>query len=173
MSTEIEDEDEDEDGTLPRDAVAVRDLREGDLDAIVRIDRASSGRLRRTYYEAKFRVAFAEPKLRTSLVAEVDDHVVGFLLARVYFGEFGRLEPSAVIDSLGVDPEYRGRRVGASIMRQLLVNLTALRVERIETQADWDQFDLLAFLAKSGFRPAARLCLERRLDTDGGGGGTR
>ena len=50
MSTEIEDEDEDEDGTLPRDAVAVRDLREGDLDAIVRIDRASSGRLRRTYY---------------------------------------------------------------------------------------------------------------------------
>ena len=106
-------------------------------------------------------------------MAEVDDHVVGFLLARVYFGEFGRLEPSAVIDSLGVDPEYRGRRVGASIMRQLLVNLTALRVERIETQADWDQFDLLAFLAKSGFRPAARLCLERRLDTDGGGGGTR
>jgi predicted N-acetyltransferase YhbS len=167
VSTEIEEEDE----THAADDVSVRDLREGDLAPIVRIDRASTGRLRREYYEAKLRAAIAEPKLRMSLVAELDDHVVGFLLARVYFGEFGRMEPAAVIDSLGVDPEYRNRHVGAAMMRQLLANLTALRVERIETQVDWDQFDLLAFLAKCGFRPAPRLCLERRLDADDHRGG--
>jgi hypothetical protein len=27
----------------------------------------------------------------------------------------------------------------------------------------WDQLDLLSFLAHSGFRPAPRFCLEKRL----------
>jgi hypothetical protein len=43
------------------------------------------------------------------------------------------------------------------------MNLSALRVERVETQVDGSQPDLLAFLARAGFRPAARVCLERAL----------
>ena len=154
---------ETDDGTLPTDAVTVRDLRAADLAGIVRIDRASTGRARHEYYEAKVRAALTEAKLRTSLVAELDDHVVGFLLARVHYGEFGHAEPVAVIDSLGVDPEYRKRHVGQALMRQLTMNLGALRVERVETQVDGTQLDLLAFLARSGFRPAPRVCLERTL----------
>lgn len=150
-------------GTLATDAVTVRDLREGDLAAVVRIDRASTGRSRQPYYQAKIKAAVLEPTLRTSLAAELDSHVVGFLIARVYFGEFGRTESVAVIDSVGVDPPYRGRAVGQALLRQLLMNLAALHVERVETQVDGSQPDLLAFLARAGFRPAARVCLERAL----------
>jgi predicted N-acetyltransferase YhbS len=153
-----------DDGTLATDAVPVRTLREGDLARIVKIDTASTGRSRHEYYAAKVKHAMAEQKLQTSLVAEVDGIVVGFLLARVFYGEFGHAEPTAVIDSVGVDPKFRGKHVGQALMRQLVMNLTALNVERVETQVDWDQFDLLAFLAKNGFRPAARMCLERKLD---------
>lgn len=153
-----------DDGSLPTDAVTVRDLRESDLAAIVKIDRASTGRPRAEYYESKVKAAVGEKKLRTSLVAELDGNVVGFLLARVWYGEFGHAEPAAVIDSVGVDPKFRGQHVGAALMRQLQMNLRALCVERIETQVDWDQFDLLGFMAKSGFKPAARLCLEKTLD---------
>ena len=152
-----------EDGTLETDAIAVRDLRETDLAAIVKIDRASTGRARNEYYAAKVRTAVTEQKLRTSLVAEIDGHVVGFLLARVYYGEFGHTEAVAVIDSVGIDPKFRKQHAGQALLRQLVMNLTVLNVERIETQVDWDQFDLLAFLAKNGFRPAPRLCLERSL----------
>jgi len=152
-----------EDGVLPTDAVTVRELRAADIAAIVRIDRASTGRARQEYYDAKVRAVLTEPKLRTSLVAELDGHVVGFLLARVHYGEFGRAEPVAVIDSLGVDPSYRKRHVGHALMRQLTMNLSALRVERVETQVDGSQLDLLAFLANAGFRPAPRVCLERSL----------
>jgi ribosomal protein S18 acetylase RimI-like enzyme len=159
MKTDIETDD----GTLPTDAVAVRELRESDVASLVKIDKASTGRARREYYESKTRAAVAEQKLRTSLVAELDGHVVGFLLARVYYGEFGHAEPVAVVDSIGVDPAYRGKHVGQALMRQLLMNLEALRVERVETMVDWTQLDLLAFLGRSGFRPAARLCLERSL----------
>lgn len=158
------DHDHDHAGSLPTDAVLVRDLRVPDLMAIVKIDRHSTGRLREDYYKAKLKAAVSEPTLRTSLVAEIDGHVVGFVLARLFYGEFGRAEAVAVIDSLGVDPAFRKRSVGQALLRQLLLNLRALRVERIETQVDWDQFDLLAFLAKNGFRPAARMCLERELD---------
>jgi predicted N-acetyltransferase YhbS len=152
-----------DDGTLPTDSVAVRDLRGSDLAAIVKIDRASTGRPRAEYYESKVRAAVGEPRLRTSLVAEIDGCVVGFLLARVWYGEFGHAEPAAVIDSVGVDPRFRGKHVGAALLRQLEMNLRGLRVERVETQVDWDQLDLLGFLAKSGFRPAAQLCLEKPL----------
>lgn len=157
-------DEEREDGTLATDPVTVRGLREGDLARIVKIDTASTGRSRHEYYEAKVRQAIAEQKLQTSLVAELDGHVVGFLLARLFYGEFGHAEPIAVIDSVGVDPKFRKQHVGQALMRQLVMNLSALCVERIETQVDWDQFDLLAFLARNGFRPAARLCLERKLD---------
>jgi ribosomal protein S18 acetylase RimI-like enzyme len=155
---------ETDDGTLPTDAVTVRDLRAEDVGAIVRIDRASTGRARREYYEAKVTTSLAEAKLKTSLVALLDGHVVGFLLARVYYGEFGHAEPVAVIDSVGVDPAFRKRHVGQALLRQLLMNLGALRVERIETQVDWTQMDLLSFLMRQGFRPAPRLCLERTFD---------
>lgn len=154
---------EPDDGTLPTDAVTVRGLSAGDLAAIVRIDRASTGRSRREYYDAKLRAALTEARLQTSLVAVLDDHVVGFVLARLHYGEFGRAEPVAVIDSLGVDPGYRKRHVGQALMRQLLMNLGALQVERVETQVDGTQSGLLAFLASSGFRPAPRVCLERAL----------
>lgn len=152
-----------DDGTLATDAVAVRELREGDLASLVKIDRASTGRARREYYESKVKSAVAESKLRTSLVAELDGHVVGFLIARVFYGEFGHAEPVAVIDSVGVDPAFRKKHVGQALLRQLLMNLQGLRVERVETMVDWTQMDLLSFLMKSGFRPAPRLCLERSL----------
>lgn len=152
-----------DDGTLPTDSVTVRDLREDDVSAIVRIDRASTGRTRREYYQSKVRAVLSEPRLRTSLVAELDGHVVGFLLTRVHYGEFGRAEAVAVIDSLGVDPGYRKRHAGQALLRQLTLNLAALHVERVETQVDGTQPDLLAFLAKAGFRPAPRVCLERSL----------
>jgi predicted N-acetyltransferase YhbS len=155
---------DDDSGSLPTDAVLVRDLRTADLTAIVKIDRASTGRVREDYYKAKVKAAMSEPTLRTSLVAELDGHVVGFLVARLFYGEFGHAEAVAVIDSVGVDPAYRKQHVGQALLRQLTMNLRALHVERIETQVDWEQFDLLAFMAKNGFRPAARMCLERRLD---------
>ncbi|MCE9637191.1 MAG: GNAT family N-acetyltransferase [Planctomycetes bacterium] len=155
---------ENDDGSLPTDGVFVRDLRETDLSAIVKIDRASTGRVREDYYRAKVKAAVSEPTLKTSLVAVLDDHVVGFLVARLFYGEFGHTEAIAMIDSVGVDPAYRKKHVGQAMLRQLTMNLRALHVERIETQVDWDQFDLLAFLARNGFRPAARMCLEHKLD---------
>jgi ribosomal protein S18 acetylase RimI-like enzyme len=153
-----------QDGALATGAVTVRSLCADDLAAIVKIDRHSTGLVRHEYYEAKVHQAVAEQKLHVSLVAEVDAHVVGFLLARVYYGEFGQAESVAVADSMGVDPGFRRRGVGEALMHQLVLNLRALGVERLQPQVDWEQLDLLGFLCAHGFEPARRFCLERRID---------
>ena len=147
-------------GVLATDDVLVRGLVRDDLPHLVAIDRAAMGRPREEYYQAKVAAALEGGKLQTSLVAEVDGRVAGFVLCRLYYGEFGRAEPVAVLDSIGVHPSLKGRHVGQAMMRQLRMNLSALRVERIETQVDWAHFELLRFLAADGFKPAPRLCLE-------------
>jgi ribosomal protein S18 acetylase RimI-like enzyme len=73
-------------------------------------------------------------------------------------------EPGATIDAIGVDPEWRRRKVGDALMRQLTTNLGALGVTSLRSEVRWDNFDLLAFFRKQGFTPGHRLCVERPLD---------
>ena len=150
-------------GVLETDSIPVRELTPDDIDAVVRIDAARSGRARPEYYARKLQEALRTTP-RISLAAEHDGLLVGFLLGRLYYGEFGLPEPTAVIDSLGVHPEFSGRHVGSALMRQLVMNMRSLGIESLRTEVGWNEQALIAFLAKHGFKPAPRLCLERRLD---------
>lgn len=154
-------------GPLARDRIPVRSMAEGDLRAVVAIDRRISGRDRLAYFERKLAEALNESDVRVSLVAELDGVAVGFIMARVDFGEFGRVETTAVVDTIGVDPDYQHRGVGCALLSQLLANLGTLRVERLRTEVDWQDRGLLAYLDRSGFRPSQRLCFERILAADG------
>lgn len=149
--------------TLARDRIPIRSMTADDLSAIVRIDRHITGRDRKAYYARKLDEALAESAVRVSLVAELDDRVVGFIMARVDFGEFGSAEPLAVMDTIGVDPGYRNKGVAAGLFSQLVTNLAGLRVERVRTEAGWNDFGLLTFLDRMGFRPHRTLALRRPL----------
>jgi predicted N-acetyltransferase YhbS len=151
-------------GTLDTDDVHVRTLRSDDLEAIIRIDTQHTGIARRAFYAARLERSLGDSSVHLSVVAEADDHVVGFAMVSFFQGEFGRPEPSAVLDAIGVHPEYAGKHVGRAMLRQLTTNLRALHVETLRTELDWDDFQLLAFFAQSGFKPASRVCLERRVD---------
>lgn len=148
---------------LSRDRVPVRSLAADDLAALIAVDRRITGRDRAAYYRRKVEEAMEESGVRVSLVAEIDGRVAGFIMARVDFGEFGRTEPEAVIDTIGVDPLHAQRAVGSALVSQLLANLGSLRVERVRTEVEWNQFGLLGFLERCGFRPSARLCFVRPL----------
>ena len=147
-------------GALDTDTVLVRNLRADDLDAMVRIDRAITGRSRRGYYEIKMKEALAAGTMRISLAAEDDGRLAGFMLGSLYYGEFGMPEPSAVLDTLAVDPDKRGRNIGKALLRQLVTNLRALGIEKIRTEVEWEQLELMGFLAARGFLPARRFCLD-------------
>ena len=148
-------------GPLARVRIPVRAMKEGDLGALIAIDRRITGRTRSGYFERKLEEALRDSDVRVSLVAELNGAVVGFMMARVDFGEFGRFEPIAVMDTIGVDPDVRHSGVGRALLSQLLVNLGTLRVERIRTEIAWRDGDVLGFLDRCGFLPAQQICFQR------------
>ena len=153
-----------EPGILETDGTLVRVMNQHDLEAVVKIDAAASGRRRPRYFELMLERAVKQAALQVSLAAEVDGRVVGFAIVSLYYGEYGVSEPTASLDAIGVDPANRGQHVGKALLRQLRLNLSALRVTTLRTEVSWDNFDLLAFFKKEGFSLARRLCLECALD---------
>lgn len=151
-------------GVLETDAILVRSMKGADAGAVVAIDAASSGHRRPRYFELMLQRAVNQAGMQVSLVAEVDGYVVGFLVGSLYYGEYGVMEPSASIDAIAVHPSFRGRHIGKALMRQLKLNLGALRITTLRTEVDWDNFELGAFFQEEGFAPSKRLCLEWRLD---------
>jgi Sortase and related acyltransferases len=149
--------------TLSRDRVPVRSLKEDDLAAAVRIDRKLTGRDRSAYYAAKLREMLTESGIRVSLVAEEDGFVVGFVMARVDFGEFGKVDKAAVLDTIGVHPGFAGSGIGHALLSQLFLNLATLQVETVLTQVSPENIDLQRFLYSCGFHPSQRLMLSKTI----------
>jgi ribosomal protein S18 acetylase RimI-like enzyme len=141
-------------------AVVVRNLRPSDLDAVIALDAKNVGRRREDYFRVKLQQNLVETGIKVSLAAEADGVFAGFLLARVYYGEFGQTEPVAVLDTIDVHPAFRGKGVGAALLAQLRTNLSGLGVPSLRTEVGWDELPLIGFFQHEGFRPAARLCLD-------------
>lgn len=142
---------------LARDRVEVRLLAATDAGEVARIDRHLTGRDRSGYITQAVKEAIEGSAVRVSLIAKQDGIVTGFIMAKTDFGDYGRAEPVAVIDTLGVDPAFAKRGIGTALLSQLLVNLTALGVERVETVVSRENFALLGFLYAIGFGPSKRL----------------
>ncbi len=146
--------------SLEQDTIIVRSLLPEDLDAVIRLDAKVTGRRRDEYFGIKLDQNLAETGIKVSLAAEAEGCFCGFLLARVYYGEFGLPEPSAVLDTLAVDPGFKGRGVGTALIHKLRMHLCGLGVGCLQTEVSWDAPELLGFFQRQGFRPAERFCLD-------------
>ncbi|MCP4287000.1 MAG: GNAT family N-acetyltransferase [Gammaproteobacteria bacterium] len=137
----------------------VRTLAESDIDAILRIDRHITKEDRSVYLREKVDEVVSHSGMRVSMVAEQEGMVTGFIMARLDYGSFGRASSTAVIDTLGVGPEYKSSGVGSALMAQLLDNLASVRVEDVRTEVEWDSFELNRFLSDCAFKPSQHLAL--------------
>jgi ribosomal protein S18 acetylase RimI-like enzyme len=152
-----------DDELTAEEELPVRSMTERDLPAIIRLDRKVTGRDRTAYLRRKAAEVLTESAIRMSLVAELEGGFAGFLMARVDFGEFGRAEPTAVLDTIGVDPGYARRHVGRALLEQLLLNVAGLRAERVVTEVEWSDLPLLGFLGRTGFDHSQRLAFDKAI----------
>lgn len=150
--------------TLESHKVLVRGLKPEDFDDVVRLDAKNSGRKRTEYFKVKLQQNLQETGVKVSLAAELDGAFVGFMLARVYYGEFGTSEPVALLDTIDVHPDFAGHGIGRALLDQLNTNLAGLGVGTLRTEVDWTDINLIAFFNHSGFQPAKRLCLDLDLE---------
>jgi len=148
---------------LARDDAEVNLLTARDLEDIVRIDREITGRERRTYMQQALDEALRESGVRISLAARQQGALAGYLMARADLGDFGRTEPVAVIDTIGVAPDCANRGIGQALVAQLFTNLAAIDIERVETIVAPGATGLLGFFHGAGFAPAERLAFVKRL----------
>ena len=146
-----------------KDLADVRAMRPEDLPQIVRIDRQITGRDRQGYIAEKLGEAMDDSAIRVSLTARLGGAIVGFLMARADLGDFGRTEPVAVLDTIGIDPDYEHRGIGHALVSQLFANLGALHIDRVETVVAPTDLPLLGFLYSTGFKPSQRLAFRRQL----------
>lgn len=142
----------------------IRIMKKGDIDAIVDIDAVALGEKRTEYYERKCALALDESnQLVTSLVAEYNGKVIGFIMGNIYLGEFGIPEASASLDTIGVAPDYQKQGVALGLMKQFITNAKKAHVEDIYALVNWNDWDMLKFFERSGFVPSKAMKLELKL----------
>lgn len=143
--------------------VVVRNLTSADLDAVIMLDAKNVGRRRDEFFKLKLKQALADTGITVSLAAEVKGSFVGFLLARVFYGEFGVTERVAVMDVIDVHPAFRGLHVATALLEQLRTNLEGLGIGVLRTEVGWENTELLGFFRREGFVMAQRVCLDMNL----------
>jgi ribosomal protein S18 acetylase RimI-like enzyme len=136
-----------------------------DFDAVFGIDRKILRASRSACYEMKFERLFKSREyLPTSLVAEeADGSVVGFVMGELYTGEFGIFQEQATLDTIGIDPDYRHRGIGAQLINEFMNHLRSLGVHKVNTLVDRNDARLSHFFSKNQFVPSNTINLEQRL----------
>jgi ribosomal protein S18 acetylase RimI-like enzyme len=142
----------------------IRPIRPEDLDAIIEIDAKHVGYARPAYLKKKLDDSLDTSQgMVISMIAEVDDKLVGFVMGKVFIGEFGIPETSATIDTIGIDPQYGGRGIARELLDEFLAHLSAAGAETVQTLVSWEDWKLLKFFSSNKFNPSRTVNLERRI----------
>ena len=151
----------------PVGATRIRPLDELDLSAIVRIDERITGIYRPEVWERRV-MYYLRRDPDASRVAEVDGAVVGFMLADLRAGEFGLEEPGGWVERFGIDPDHRGRDLGAQMFQAIVEHFRDEGATAVRTLVDMKDERVAGFLKALGFAPSTLQALEIRLGPAGG-----
>ncbi len=132
-------------------SVYVREMQRSDLAAIVEIEDRVTGIARMAYWEKRIEISEAIRPHWTSLVAELDNRVVGFLFGRAGELEFGLPGTVAWIETIGVDLAYRRRGVAEALVDQFASSAEDHGIKTIFTLMNTNQAELQHFFSSLGF----------------------
>ncbi len=131
--------------------IYIRNLRKDDLSAIVDVEDRTTGVARRAYWEKRIELSEAIRPHWASLVAEVDNRVVGFVLGRAGELEFGLPGTVAWIEIIGVDPAYRRQGIASKLIEQFTASAEDHGIQTIFTLVDKSNAEMERFFSHLGF----------------------
>ncbi len=148
---------------MTRSTIHIRPVTLDDLAAVIAIDERMTGDRRPEYWAKRLELSTLRPPWM-SLVAEADNRVVGFLFGWVSGWEFGIPGEAGWIDMIGVDPPYRGQRVGAALVQRFVEAAESLRgIKKVCTLVYPGQAGIPEFFSALGFQRGAMVQMEKRV----------
>lgn len=144
----------------PIHKLKLRRMAPADLDPVVALDAALSGRTRRAYFERRLAAALRQPELHLQFAAEEDGVFRGHALARVLEGEFGRSQPGLRLEVISVDPAAQSRGIGRALHGALEAEARKRNIADLRTGAAWRDHAMLRFLDGVGYALAPNRVIE-------------
>jgi ribosomal protein S18 acetylase RimI-like enzyme len=119
--------------TTIREKLTIRPLMSGDFDELVHLDSVLLGsEKRRAYWEKKFAVfRLRHPNL--SMVATLDNKLVGYIMGNISGWEFGVSAGVGWVELMGVDPDLQRQGVAKVMIQELMHQFKELKTETVFT----------------------------------------
>lgn len=143
--------------------IYVRSLERRDLPSIVAIEERVTGVARPQYWEQRIELSEAIRPHWTSLVAEFENRFVGFLFGRAGELEFGLPGTIAWVETIGVDPAYRGRGIARELIEEFISSAEDHGIKTIFTLVSSGQTDMQSFFSRQGFAQGKMLHYQKEL----------
>jgi len=137
----------------------IRTIVPSDLDRVVEIDIKVLGKSRLEYWEMKLELLGKRSQI-SSLVAELDGKVIGFIIGGASRWEYGVPENIGWIDTIGVDPDYQRKGIAKILFTEMTNKLKKLGVDTIITFVKRRDPILLNFFNSLGFQKGDMINLE-------------
>jgi len=145
--------------------VYVRNLEKRDVSAIVDMEERQTGVARPGFWEKRIEISEAIRPHWASLVAEIDNRVVGFLLGRAGELEFGLPGTVAWIEMIGIDPVYRRQGVARTLIEKFSESAEDHGITTIFTLITSNQTEMQQFFSRLGFIHGKMLHYQKELSS--------
>ena len=143
--------------------VYVRNLEKRDVQAIVEMEERQTGVARPGFWEQRIEMSEAIRPHWASLVVELDNRVVGFILGRTGELEFGLPEPVAWIEMIGVDPPFRRLGAARALMEKFCESAEDHGIKTIFTLVDSNRPEMQKFFSQFDFMQGKMLHYQKEL----------
>ncbi len=145
--------------------IYVRSLEKRDLAIIANIEERVNGTARPQYWEKRIEISEAIRPHWTSLIAEMDNRVVGFLFGRAGELEFGLPGTVGWIETIGVDPAYRRLGIAKELVEQFVSSAEDHGIKTIFTLINPGQTEMQPFFSRLGFVSGRMLHFQKDLSS--------
>lgn len=143
--------------------VSIRRMNRADIDAMLALNRKIGGG--RSYITYRDLVA-TDPggALDLSFVAEADNHIVGFILARLAYLYIPFTEV-CLIQGIMVDPDYQRHHIGGRLVSELVNHCQLEDINTIRALISERDSDLRCFAESLGFRRSSIINYDKTIES--------
>lgn len=131
-----------------------------DIPAIKEIEKKIIFSRDQDYIDVAVSQNIEEGPKEATLGAELDGKLVGFLIGRTAYWEYGSVSKTGWVVAVGVLPELQGTGIGKMLGDRVIKYFKKENARTLKALVDWDQADLITYFKALGFVKNTEMILQ-------------